>query len=251
MSLSEPQRQRYDRNLQVPEIGEAGQEKLLSSRVLVVGAGGLGGPVLYYLTALGVGKIGIVDSDKLEISNLQRQILYTEEDVGKNKVFAAVERLKSLNSGVEFEAHNTRFNRDSAARIMAAGNYDLLVDAVDNYRTRLLLNKLALEYRMPLVHGAVYRFEGQASTFLPDRGPCYRCLYPDLDQEDCMEAPGPASMVPGLIGIIQVGEVTRLLLGEEPVLFGELFCVDLFELDFNRLEISRDIDCEVCASRKN
>ncbi len=249
MSLNRAQKQRYNRNLQVPEIGEAGQEKLLSGRVLVVGAGGLGGTILYYLTAMGVGKLGIVDPDRLETSNLQRQILYTENDVGKIKVHEAVRRLEALNSEVEFKAHPVRLTRDNASQILEEG-YDVLVDAVDNYQTRLLLNRLGLEYELPLVHGAVYRFEGQVSTFLPREGPCYRCLYPDLDEKNTAASPGPASMVPAAIGTSQVAEITRLLLDEKPALAGRLLCVDVFNQDYSRLEISRNSDCNICGSVK-
>ncbi|MGM0381015.1 MAG: HesA/MoeB/ThiF family protein [bacterium] len=250
MSLSGRPKERYSRNLQVPQIGEEGQEKLLSAGVLVIGAGGLGGPILYYLSALGVGNIGIVDGDKLEISNLQRQILYTEGEVGKAKAPLAARRLQKLNSEIEFDVWDQSLTKKNAPEILSANNYDIIVDAVDNYSTRLLMNKLALKYELPLVHGAVYRYEGQASTFLPEKGPCYRCLYPQLDEDSSTDRPGPVSMVPGLIGTMQVAEVVRILLGEEPALFGQLLCVNGFELEFNRLDISRRKDCKVCGSYK-
>lgn len=184
--MNDEQRDRYSRHIKIPEIGEEGQQKLLESKVLLIGAGGLGSPSGYYLAAAGIGELGIVDDDVVERSNLQRQILHTDEDVGEPKVDSAERRLNALNPDVAINKYQTRLNDDNVEEIIS--DYDIIVDGVDNFPTRYTVNEAAMKQGKPVVHGSIFRFEGQVTSFLPDQGPCYKCLFPN---------PTPAEMAPG------------------------------------------------------
>jgi sulfur-carrier protein adenylyltransferase/sulfurtransferase len=238
---------RYRRHLTLPEVGEAGQARLLSARVLVLGAGGLGSPAALYLAAAGVGTLGIVDSDRVEVSNLQRQVLHRTADAGRPKTESAREALQALNPGVEVVAFPERLTASSVLRIL--DGFEVVVDGGDNFPTRYLLNDACVMKGIPLVHGSVYRFEGQATTLLPGVGPCYRCLYPAPPPAElapsCAEA-GVLGVLPGIIGLIQANEVLKLLLGIGEPLVGRLLTFDALGTRFSELALRRDPHCPTC-----
>ncbi len=241
------QRARYSRHLLLTEVGEEGQQRLLRSRVLVVGAGGLGSPSALYLAAAGVGTIGIVDSDVVDLTNLQRQILHNVDRIGQLKVDSARQTLGALNPDVHIEAVPERLTADNALELLAG--YDLVVDGADNFPTRYLLNDASLHARIPVVHGSVFRFEGQVSVFSPYAGPCYRCLFaepppPEL-APSCTEA-GVLGVVPGIIGSIQAAETLKLLLGIGNPLIGKLLTFDALDQEFRTLTFRRDPACAAC-----
>ncbi len=229
----------------MPEIGPAGQQKLSESSVLLVGAGGLGGAIAYYLAASGIGRLDLVDFDRLELSNLQRQILYRENDVGKRKVEAARRRLRQLNSELDVKIYTEEFTGETGEQILSSGSYDVIVDAVDNFVARQAMNELSQAHGIPFVHGAVYRFEGEVSTFYPGKGPCYACLYSEAP-ENGDTAPGPASFTPGVIGTLEAAETVKLLLGLNELLVGRLLRIDLRQMSFTTLKVQRDGGCLVC-----
>jgi len=239
---------RYSRHLLLGEVGAAGQRRLLASRVLLVGAGGLGSPVALYLAAAGVGTLGIVDADVVEESNLQRQVIHDGEHLGRLKVDSAAEAIGRLNPEVTVVRHPVRFGAHNALLLMA--DYDLVVDAADNFPTRYLMNDAALRLRRPVVHGAVFRFEGQATVFLPYRGPCYRCLFPAPPppgwSPSCAEV-GVLGVLPGIIGSIQAAEALKLLLGIGEPLVGRLLTYDALTQEFLTLRVRRDPSCPACA----
>ena len=241
-------RERYDRHLLLPEVGVEGQERLLASRVLVVGAGGLGSPVILYLAAAGVGTLGIVDPDVVEESNLQRQVVHERGFLGRPKVASAAATVGSLNPDVTVVPYPVRLQADNALEILAG--YDVVVDGADNFPTRYLMNDAALRLRLPLVHGAVFRFEGQASVFSPYRGPCYRCLFPEPPPPDlspsCAEI-GVLGVLPGIIGSIQAVEVIKLLLGIGSPLVGRLLTYDALAQEFATMQVRRDPACPACS----
>jgi molybdopterin/thiamine biosynthesis adenylyltransferase/rhodanese-related sulfurtransferase len=250
-ALDGPARERYARHLLLPEVGDAGQAKLLRAKVLLVGAGGLGSPAAFYLAAAGVGTLGIVDHDVVERSNLQRQILHTDARVGAAKVASARLALEALNPAVTVVGYETRLSGANADAILAG--YDLVVDGSDNFPTRYLVNDACVKHRIPNVHGAVYRFEGQASVFWPARprnaGPCYRCLFPEppssRDAPSCAEA-GVLGVLPGVIGLLQATEAIKLLLGIGEPLVGRMLCFDALEGRFAQLTLARDPACRIC-----
>jgi sulfur-carrier protein adenylyltransferase/sulfurtransferase len=246
--LTREQRRRYARHVRLPEVGEAGQVKLLSSRVLLVGAGGLGSPAALYMAAAGVGTIGVVDDDRVDQSNLQRQVLHTIDRVGMPKVDSAREAISALNPDVKVEAHPVRLDASNAVGIVAA--YDVIVDGGDNFPTRYLLNDAALHARVPVVHGSIYRFEGQVSVFDPYEGPCYRCLHRRAPAPEaapsCAEA-GVLGVLPGVVGSIQAMEAIKLLLDLGNGLRGRLLVYDALEQDITLLPIARDPDCPACS----
>ena len=244
MRLSEFERARYARQLVLPEVGEKGQEKLKRSRVLVIGAGGLGSPVLYYLAAAGVGKLGIVEMDRVEPSNLNRQILYTEADVGRPKAEAARERLLALNPHIEVVAYPERFTARLAERIVP--EYDLLVDSSDNFPTRFLTNDAAVLFDRPLVHGSIYRFEGQISLFHYQGGPCYRCLYKKPPSRPAGGEAGVLGALPGVVGAWMAMEALKALLGIGEPLSGRLLFYDALTAETRRFAFPRDPACPVC-----
>ena len=245
--MSEAQSKRYSRHLLVPEVGEQGQFKLLDSRVLLIGAGGLGSPAAYYLAAAGVGTIGIIDSDVVEESNLQRQILHNTKRVGQYKAESARETLEALNPDVKVITYIERLDETNVARIIA--DYDVILDGTDNFPTRYLLNDAALLANKPVVHGSVFRFEGQMTVFKPYDGPCYRCLYPEPPPPElapgCAEA-GVLGVLPGIIGLLQATETIKLLLGIGDPLVGRLMTYDGLAGEFNELHLFRDPECPAC-----
>ena len=246
-SLSADQRARYSRHLLLNEVGSEGQQRLLSSRVLIIGAGGLGSPAAMYLAAAGVGALGIIDPDTVELSNLQRQILHDEDRLGRLKVDSAQETLRALNPGVKVEPYATRLDASNATEIMSG--YDVVVDGADNFPTRYLVNDASLHARVPVVHGSIFRFEGQATVFTPYDGPCYRCLYrlpppPEL-APSCAEA-GVLGVLPGIIGSIQAMEALKLILEVGDSLAGRLLTYDALDQEFRTLRMRRDPDCPAC-----
>jgi sulfur-carrier protein adenylyltransferase/sulfurtransferase len=246
-TLSEAQSKRYSRHLLVPEVGEQGQLKLLDSRVLLIGAGGLGSPAAYYLAAAGVGTIGIIDADVVDESNLQRQILHNTKRIGQYKAESARETIEALNPDVKVITHIERLDETNVARIIA--DYDVIVDGTDNFPTRYLLNDAALIANKPVVHGSVFRFEGQLTVFKPYEGPCYRCLYPEPPPPElapsCAEA-GVLGVLPGIIGLLQATETIKLLLGIGEPLVGRLMTYDALAGEFSELRLFRDPQCPAC-----
>jgi len=246
-TMSEAQAKRYSRHLLVPEVGEEGQFKLLDSRVLLIGAGGLGSPAAYYLAAAGVGTMGIIDADVVDDSNLQRQILHNTQRIGQYKAESARETIEALNPDVKVITHIERLDESNVARIIA--DYDVILDGTDNFPTRYLLNDAALIANKPVVHGSVFRFEGQLTVFKPYEGPCYRCLYPEPPPmalaPSCAEA-GVLGVLPGIIGILQATETIKLLLGIGDPLVGRMMTYDALAGEFNELRLFRDPKCAAC-----
>jgi molybdopterin/thiamine biosynthesis adenylyltransferase/rhodanese-related sulfurtransferase len=251
-TLTDADRERYGRHLRIPEVGEAGQARLLDSKVLLVGAGGLGSPAALYLAAAGVGTLGIVDDDRVERSNLQRQILHGDDRVGLSKVASARRTLEALNPGVRVVEHELRLVPANVEELFSG--YDVIVDGTDNFPTRYLVNDAAVKLSLPNVHAAVFRFEGQVSVFWPARperpGPCYRCVYPEPPPPElapsCAEA-GVLGVLPGVMGLLQAVEVVKLLLGIGRPLVGRLLQYDALEQRFTELALERDPDCRWCA----
>ena len=245
--LSASDRLRYSRHLIIPEVGEEGQLKLLTSKVLMMGAGGLGSPAAYYLAAAGIGKIGIIDSDVVDRSNLQRQILHTDDRVGVSKVESARMTLLGLNPDIEVEVYDARLTSENVLEVFKG--YDLVVDGGDNFPTRYLVNDACVHLGIPCVHGSVYRFEGQVTVFKPGDGPCYRCLYPEPPPPDmapsCAEA-GVLGVVPGIVGLLQAIEVVKVLLGIGSPLVGRLVHFDGLGTKFRELKLRRDVECPAC-----
>jgi len=245
--LTDIQSKRYSRHLLVPEVGEAGQFKLLDSRVLFIGAGGLGSPAAYYLAAAGVGTIGIIDADVVEESNLQRQIIHNMSRVGQYKAESAKQTIQELNPDIKVNTYIERLDETNVARIIA--DYDVIIDGTDNFPTRYLLNDAALLANKPVVHGSVFRFEGQVTVFKPYEGPCYRCLYPEPPPAalapSCAEA-GVLGVLPGVIGMLQAVETLKLLLAIGDPLVGRLLMYDALAGEFNELRLFRDPHCPAC-----
>ena len=247
VSLSAEQRDRYKRHLLLPEVGEAGQQRLLESKVLLLGAGGLGSPAAMYLAAAGVGTLGIVDMDVVDNSNLQRQILHNIDRVGDRKVDSAKKTLTLLNPDINVVGYDVRFGADNVLDIL--DGYDVVVDGTDNFPTRYLLNDAALIKRIPVVHGSFFRFEGQVTVFDPYVGPCYRCLLPEPPPPElapsCAEA-GVLGVLPGIIGSIQALEAIKLLLDLGDPLRGRLLAYDALEQSFRTFKVRRDPRCPAC-----
>jgi sulfur-carrier protein adenylyltransferase/sulfurtransferase len=245
--LSQEEILRYSRHLVIPEVGLAGQKKLKSASVLVVGAGGLGSPILLYLAAAGVGKLGIVDYDLVEESNLQRQILHSTKTLLKPKVKSAQDRLKELNPFCRVEIFNEVFCSETAERI--AKGFDILVDGTDNFPTRYLLNDLGVLTQRPYVYGSVFRFEGQASVFDAQKSGCYRCMFPQPPKPGtvpgCADG-GVFGVMPGLIGLIQATEVLKLILGIGNSLVGKLMLVDALSMEFQTVNLAKNPECPIC-----
>ncbi|MCP5043834.1 MAG: molybdopterin-synthase adenylyltransferase MoeB [bacterium] len=245
--LRPDQYDRYRRHLSLPEMGLEGQEKLLDSSVLLIGAGGLGCPLALYLAAAGVGRLGLVDNDTVDTSNLQRQILYRTDDVGRSKVAVAQERVHALNPDVEVIAYETRLSSDNALEIFA--DYDVVVDGTDNFPTRYLSNDACVLLGKPNVYGSIFRFEGQASVFDARTGPCYRCLFPEPPPPgavpSCAEG-GVLGVLPGIIATIQATEAIKLLIGRGRSLSGRLLLYDALSMEFNEFQLKKDPDCPVC-----
>lgn len=248
LPLSDAERSRYARHLTLPEVGLSGQRRLKASRVLCIGAGGLGSPVMTYLAAAGVGEIGIVDFDRVDFSNLQRQILHGTSDVGRLKTESAADRLAEINPEVRVTRHETRFTAANAASI--AEPYDLIIDGTDNFNTRYLSNDLAVLTKKPNVYGSIHRFEGQVSVFAPHLGgPCYRCLFPEPPEPglvpSCAEG-GVLGILPGIVGAMQANEAVKLLLGIGEPLIGRLVHFDALPFRFREIRLRRDPACAIC-----
>ncbi len=239
--------ERYSRHLVIPEVGMEGQQRLKSARVLIIGAGGLGSPVGMYLAAAGVGKLGIVDFDKVSYSNLQRQIIYSTEDVGKSKAILAKERLSSINPNVEIEAYDTKLTKDNALEIIK--DYDIVADGSDNFATRYLVNDACVLLGKPFVYASVLRFEGQVSFFNPKTGTCYRCLFPEPPAKgeipSCEEG-GVLGVLPGIIGSIQANEVIKYIIGKGELLQGRLLMLDALDMKFKEVKFEKNPNCAAC-----
>jgi molybdopterin/thiamine biosynthesis adenylyltransferase len=246
--LTAEQRDRYSRHIVLSEVGEEGQARLLESKVLIVGAGGLGSPAALYLAAAGVGNIGIVDSDVVDRTNLQRQVLHNLDRIGMAKTESARETISALNPDVKVVTYNERLTADNALKIMSG--YDIVLDGGDNFPTRYLVNDASLHLRVPVVHGSIFRFEGQVSVFHPYEGPCYRCLFPEPPPPElapsCAEA-GVLGVLPGIIGSIEAMEAIKLLLDLGAPLVGKLLVYDALEEDFSTVTVGRDANCPACS----
>ena len=246
MALTAAETARYSRHLLLAEVGSSGQERLRAARVLVVGAGGLGSPAALYLAASGVGRLGIVDCDRLEMSNLQRQVLYATSDVGAPKAVAGRVRLAALNPEIDVVAHAVELVAANVCEIV--GGYDLVLDGSDRIGTRYLVNDACVLLRRPLVSAAIHRFEGQATTYVPGIGPCYRCLFPDAATAGiatCAEA-GVLGVLPGVLGVIQATEAIKIILGVGDLLVGRLLAYDALEMSFREFRFERRSNCAVC-----
>jgi len=242
--LTSEERQRYDRQIMIPGIGEAGQEKLKHARVVIAGGGGLGSPVAIYLAAAGVGTLRLIDHDKVELSNLNRQILHWDKDIGRKKVDSAVEKLKQLNSTITIETIAATINEINVYALVAG--FDVIVDAMDNLPTRFLLNKAAIQHNVPFIHGAVYGLEGRAMTIIPGKSACLRCLYRGTPPQEKFPVLGTT---PAVIGAIQATEVIKLITGIGNLLTNRLLVYDGLNMKFTELAVKRNTDCEHCGSR--
>jgi adenylyltransferase/sulfurtransferase len=248
--LSTEESSRYARHLTLPEVGVVGQAKLKAASALIVGTGGLGSPVGLYLAAAGVGRIGVVDFDRVEYSNLQRQIIHGTEDVGRSKVDSAAESLASINPLIKIEKHDQAFTSENAMQI--ATEYDIVIDGTDNFATRYLVNDVCVLLGKPNCYGSIFRFEGQASVFGLDGGPCYRCLYPKPPEPglipNCAEG-GVLGILPGIVGTIQATEAIKIILGIGNHLSGRLLLLDALEMKFRELKVNRDSECPICGDQ--
>ncbi len=248
MELTNDQIKRYSRHLILPEVGLAGQKKICQTSVLCIGAGGLGSPIAMYLAAAGIGRIGIVDFDVVDFSNLQRQIIHGTEDVGRPKAESARDTIKSINPTCEVVIHNTRLSSENAMEIIA--KYDIVVDGTDNFPTRYLTNDACVLLKKPNIYGSIFRFEGQASVFAPHLGgPCYRCLYPEPPPPgmvpSCAEG-GVLGVLPGIVGCIQATEILKLAIGKGTSLVGRLVLFNALDMKFRELKLRRDPECPIC-----
>ena len=250
MSLTESQRTRYSRQLVMPEIGPEGQEKLLSSKVLIIGAGGLGSPAALYLAAAGVGTIGLVDKDEVDLSNLQRQILHSTETLGIPKVESAAARLRSLNPDVNVIEHRLFISENNIDSLIAP--YDFVVECTDSFDAKYLINDACVRASKPFCHGAVIRFYGQVMTILPGKGPCYRCAFrkpPEPEKALDAKKLGVLGAIPGVIGCLQALETIRFLTGSGELLTGRLLTFDGLDMYFQTIPLKKDPNCAVCGGR--
>ena len=240
---------RYSRHLILPEVGMEGQQKLKAARVLCVGTGGLGSPLAFYLAAAGIGTLGLVDFDVVDASNLQRQIIHSTTDIGRKKLDSAEEKLKALNPALNVVKHDTMLTSANALDILK--DYDIVADGTDNFPTRYLVNDACVLLHKPNVYGSIFRFEGQASVFATEQGPCYRCLYPEPPPPglvpSCAEG-GVLGILPGLVGVMQATEVIKLILGKGESLVGRLLLVDALNMRFRELKLRKNPDCPVCGT---
>ncbi len=247
MALTQDQIGRYSRHLLLPEVGVEGQEKICNSKVLLIGTGGLGSPLALYLAAAGVGKLGLIDFDVVDFSNLQRQVIHGESTVGKLKVDSAKDRIADLNSSVNVTTYNTRLSAENVMEIFA--DYDIIVDGTDNFPTRYLASDACVLLQKPYIYGCILRFEGQASVFDSRVGPCYRCLYPEPPPPglvpSCAEG-GVIGILPGIVGLIQANEVIKLVMGIGDSLVGRLLLFDALTMKFREMKLRKDKDCPIC-----
>lgn len=238
---------RYERNIKIPFIGEEGQKKLKNASVLIVGVGGLGSASAYYLAAAGIGRLGLVDNDVIELSNLNRQILHAHQRLGMLKVESAKNVLREMNPDLEVDVYPLLFEERSAEGIIQ--KYDLVVDGTDNFETRYLINQLCVKYEKPYVYGAVFHFSGQVSVFHASQGPCFQCVFHQMPPQQVIEAnrkPGVIGVLPGIVGTIQSVETIKVILGIGEPLVGRLLVLDGMEMDFSEIQIARDPKCPVC-----
>jgi len=251
MALSKEEIFRYSRHLILPEVGLAGQQKLAEAKVLLIGAGGLGSPSALYLASAGVGTLGIVDFDVVDVTNLQRQIMHSTDWVGKPKVDSAVARLKSINPHVKVNPYKEMLTSANAMKLFA--EYDVIVDGTDNFQTRYLSCDAAYLTKKPLVYGSMFRFEGHATVFVPDQGPCYRCMYPEPPPPgsvpSCAEG-GVLGILPGMIGVVQATEAVKLILGKGRTLMGRWLIYNAMEMTFRELKLRKDPSCPLCGTNK-
>jgi sulfur-carrier protein adenylyltransferase/sulfurtransferase len=247
-TLEDTQRRRYSRHILIPEVGEEGQQRLLDGRILLIGAGGLGSPASLYLAAAGVGTVGIVDDDAVDETNLQRQIIHSTERLGDSKAESAKRTIEALNPDVTVKVFKERLTSDNVDRILGEG-WDVIVDGADNFPTRYLLNDASVWHEIPVVHGSIFRFEGQTTVFKPHEGPCYRCLFPEPPPPElapsCAEG-GVLGVLPGIVGSLQANEALKLVLGIGDSLVGRLLLFDALETTFTEISLRRDPDCPVC-----
>jgi len=251
MQLDNDEIRRYSRHLILPEVGMAGQKKIKAASVLCIGAGGLGSPIAMYLAAAGVGKLGLLDFDTVDFSNLQRQIIHGTEDVGRPKIQSALETIRSINPNCEVVTYNTRINSENALDIIRP--YDIVVDGTDNFPTRYLTNDACVLLKKPNVYGSIFRFEGQASVFAPHLGgPCYRCLYPEPPPPgmvpSCAEG-GVLGVLPGIVGCIQATEILKLIIGKGTSLVGRLMLFNALDMKFREVKLRRDPQCPICGDQ--
>ncbi|MBV9483173.1 MAG: molybdopterin-synthase adenylyltransferase MoeB [Acidobacteria bacterium] len=243
---------RYSRHLIMPEVGMEGQQKLKAARVLLIGAGGLGSPLALYLTAAGVGTVGIVDFDVVDYTNLQRQIIHSTADVGRKKLESAGEKLKAINPFLNLCTFETKLTSDNALELFR--NFDIVADGTDNFPTRYLVNDACVLSGKPNVYGSIFRFEGQASVFATEQGPCYRCLYPEPPPPglvpSCAEG-GVLGILPGLVGVIQATETIKLILGRGDPLIGRLLLIDALGMNFRELKLRKNPDCPMCGTHRS
>jgi molybdopterin/thiamine biosynthesis adenylyltransferase/rhodanese-related sulfurtransferase len=247
-TLTAEQRERYSRHLLLPEVGIEGQQKLLDAKVLLLGAGGLGSPAALYLAAAGVGTLGIVDSDEVDLSNLQRQVIHSSERVGARKVDSAEQTITALNPDVKVVKHDLRLGADNIMEILP--DYDIVVDGLDNFPTRYLLNDASVRLQIPVVSAAILGFEGQLSVFKPYDGPCYRCLFPvppPAELAPSCGANGVLGVLPGTMGLLQATEVVKLILGQGEPLIGRLLMYDALAASFTEVKVRRDPECPICS----
>ena len=248
--LTKDEKIRYTRHFNVPEIGEAGQLKLKQASILIVGAGGLGSASSLYLAAAGIGRIGIVDSDKVELSNLQRQIVHSMNSIGTSKVGSARERILGLNPSIEVIGIHERLTPDSIREIFS--DYSIMIDATDNFETRYLINQACVQTKIPMVYGAVFQFYGQLSVFDAEQGPCFRCVFREIPTEEVIMANrgvGVVSPVPGVIGTLQAVEAIKLILKIGTPTIGKLMLFDGLQMQFQQISIRKDPSCPVCGRR--
>ena len=247
--LSNDEILRYSRHLIMPEVGMEGQQKLKAARVLCIGAGGLGSPLALYLAAAGIGTLGIVDFDVVDYTNLQRQIIHSTSDVGRKKLDSAAEKLKAINPFLSLRTFETRLSSDNALDLFC--DFDIIADGTDNFPTRYLVNDACVLTGKPNVYGSIFRFEGQASVFATEEGPCYRCLYPEPPPPglvpSCAEG-GVLGILPGLVGVMQATEVIKLILGKGEPLIGRLLLVDALGMKFRELKLRKNPDCPACGT---
>ena len=247
-TLTSEQRERYSRHLLLPEVGAEGQQKLLDAKVLLLGAGGLGSPAALYLAAAGVGTLGIVDSDEVDLSNLQRQVIHSTDRIGASKVDSAEDTISALNPDVNVVKHKLRLDASNVMEILP--DYDIVLDGLDNFPTRYLLNDASVRLKIPVVSAAILGFEGQLSVFKPYEGPCYRCLFPvppPAELAPSCGANGVLGVLPGTMGLLQATEVVKLILGEGEPLIGRLLMYDALAASFTEVKVRRDSECPICS----
>jgi len=246
-NLTRDQILRYSRHLIMPEVGVEGQQKLKDAGILLIGAGGLGSPLGLYLAAAGVGRLGIVDFDTVDVANLQRQIIHRTEDVGRLKVESAKERILGINPDVEVQAVNTKLSRENILELITG--FDIVIDGTDNFPTRYLVNDACVFQKKPNIYGSIFRFDGQATVFFPFKGPCYRCLYPEPPPPgmvpSCAEG-GVLGVLPGIIGLIQATEAVKLIIGKGEPLIGRLLLYNALKMEFREVKLQRNPGCPVC-----